>query len=180
MVVLGTYVVQFSSDETIYLLNSNSILTMSVGNGDLEERTTTIVRWMNTIRIPLYLCVTWVQVNILTDDVGTVLVPLGLAFLDTVMVIWGNKRKTGLGLFALILSSLSLGIAVYSLQPFFYGFLTGWYSSHPLVIEELLMLNLGLMVALVSLVEIVALISESLKLKEKTSRPTFEIRTYEN
>ncbi len=171
---------QFSSDETIYLSNSYSILTMSVGDGDLEERTTTIVRWMNTIRIPLYLCVTWVQFNILSDDVGTVLVPLGLAFLDTIMVIWGNRRKTGLGLFAFILSSLSLGIAVYSLQPFYLGFLTGWYSSHPLVIEELLMLGLGLIVALVSLVEIVVLLNESLKFKEKSPGPAFEIRTYEN
>jgi hypothetical protein len=153
---------------------------MSVGDGDLEERTTTIVRWMNIIRIPLYLCVTLVQFSILSDDVGTVLVPLGLACLDTIMVIWGNKRKSGLGLFAFILSFLSLGIAVYSLQPFFMGFITGWYSLHPLVIEELLMLDLGLIVALVSLVEIVALLNESLKFKEKTAGPTFEIRTYEH
>ena len=135
---------------------------------------------MNAIRIPLYLCVTLVQFNILSDDVGTVLVPLGLACLDTIMVIWGNKRKTGLGVFGLILSSLSLGIAVYSLQPFFGGFITGWYSSHPLVIEELLMLGLGLIVALVSLVEIAALLNESLKFKEKTPGPAFEVRTYEN
>ncbi len=171
---------QFSSDETIYLSNSYSILTMSVGDGDLEERTTTIVRWMNIIRIPLYLCVTLVQFSILSDDVGTVLVPLGLAFLDTIIVIWGNKRKTGLSLFAFILSSLSLGIAVYSLRPIILGFMTYYYSSHPLVIEDLAMLYLGLIIALVSLVEIVALLHESLKFKEKTSGPTFEIRTYEH
>ena len=153
---------------------------MSVGDGDLEERTTTIVRWMNTIRIPLYLCVTWVQFNILSDDIGTVLVPLGLACLDIIMVIWGNKRKTGFGFFAFILSSLSLGIAVYSLQPFIGGFMINWYSTHHLVIEELLLLGLGLTVALVSLVEIVALLNESLKFKEKTPGPAFEIRTYEH
>ncbi len=152
---------------------------MSVGGGDLEERTTMLVRWMNTIRIPLYLCVTLVQFNIPSDDLGTVLVPLGLAFLDTIIVIWSNMRKFGRSLFAFILSSLSLGIAVNSLQPYLYGFLSNWFLSHPLVIEDILLIFLGVLVALVSFTELAALLYESMHQKEKPLSPAFDIRTYE-
>ncbi|MHA1904894.1 MAG: hypothetical protein ACXADL_12870 [Candidatus Thorarchaeota archaeon] len=160
---------------------------MSVGDGGHEERTISIiVRWMNTIRIPMYLCVVSIQLTLYLEciatggpcDIGTVLVPLGLASLDILMVIWINKRKTGSGFFAYILSFLSLGVAYTSLLPYYWNYMAG--SLQPLIFEDVLMIGLGLIVFLISLVELVALLYDSRQIREDAPVPVLEIRTYEN
>ncbi|MHA1948664.1 MAG: hypothetical protein ACXAAO_05110 [Candidatus Thorarchaeota archaeon] len=159
---------------------------MSWYEGVQEESTTTsIARWMNTIRIPLYLCVTWIQLNLLSVtiaagdpyDIGTVIVPLGLAALDVIMVLWSRERKRGTGTAGLILSSLSLGVVINSLQSYLLIFLTRY--THLLIIEDYFMIVLGILVGLVSLVELSALLYGSLHTPKETLDSAYTVRTYE-
>lgn len=150
-----------------------------------ESTTTSIARWMNTIRIPLYLCVTWIQLNLLSVsiaagdpyDVGTVFVPLGLAALDAIMVLWSRGRKTGTGTAGLILSSLSIAVVINSLQFYLLIFLTRY--THLLIIEDYFMIVLGILIGLISLVELTALLYGLLHTPKETLDSAYTMRTYE-
>jgi hypothetical protein len=67
---------------------------------------------------------------------------------------------------------------MYSLQPYFLSLITGYPQLQ--TIESFLMLCLGLMVALVSFVELSAILYESLQIKGDGPAPVSEIRTYDN
>lgn len=159
---------------------------MLAGDGvEKESRTSRVVRGMNTIRIPMYLCVVWIQLTLLSEsiaadaiiDLGTVLVPLGLAALDAMMVTWISKRETGVSSIGFILSCVSLAVALNSLRPYQWSFMFGF--SRPLLLDEILMIWLGAMVALVSIVELAAILYESLHLTKETPFSMHVIRTYE-
>ena len=171
---------------TRLILQSVSHDIMSMEDGVQEERNTSrIVRGMNTIRIPLYLCVVWIQYVLLTEsaaagdpfDVVNVLVPLVLMVLDAIMVTWSRDRKIGVGLVGFILSCLSLAAALNSLRQYPWSFMFGYVR--PLTLDEGLMILLAGMVVLVSIVELVALLYESLKQSKKTLDSPYVIRTYE-
>ena len=140
---------------------------------------------MNTIRIPLYLCVVWIQYVLLSEsaaagdpfDVVNVLVPLVLMALDAIMVTWSRDRKIGVGLVGFILSCLSLAAALNSLRQYPWSFMFG--SVRPLTLDESLMILLAVMVVLVSIVELAALLYESLRPSKETTDSPYVIRTYE-
>lgn len=174
---------------THLILQSVSHDIMSMEDGVQEERNTSrIVRGMNTIRIPLYLCVVWIQYVLLTEsaaagdpfDVVNVLVPLVLMALDAIMVTWSRDRKIGVGLVGFILSCLSLAAALNSLVPYQISLLSFFYGIQTsLTLTDFLMIYLAAMVVLVSIVELVAILYESLKLPKKTLDSPYVIRTYE-
>ncbi|MHA2200123.1 MAG: hypothetical protein ACXABN_09610 [Candidatus Thorarchaeota archaeon] len=159
---------------------------MSMEDGVQEESTSLrVVRGMNTIRIPLYLSVAFIHMPILSEcvasggpcDPGIVLVPLGLAALDAFMVIWSRDRKIGVGFLGFILSILSLGIVANSLLPYIPILLIGYF--HVLLLNDYLLIILGLMIGLASFAELISLVYESIQIPQKPPDSTSVIRTYE-
>ena len=107
----------------------------------------------------------------------TIFVPLFLMLLDVILVAESSHSSSGFKILALIVSLLSLSIAIHTAQPGYYGLLSGYLYSF--ASDDIAMFELALSVAVLSFIELVWFINE-VRPRTENKEPEWEdtIRTY--